>query len=352
MPFTCTFCTYFTTERFEDMLKHKKSCHSEDGVAKPVVCKRRSLGFEDNEEIVNMVGRKNRSFEHRQVVGKTSTRNSPMNRESKTNCEDVKHVDETKLNSLHNSSQDDSAFFSSPDQSHQLSSSPSFFDEKSQHQNCLIKIQQRPAATSTSITVKQIKQSGLGQRVTYSTPTTASKIQQESEKIGWNWRQLTSIAKERPITSSTPTTRYQIKQEDGSTPIAIKRPVASSTPTAEHKLNQSPVVRRPTEQDTQFYLGSYIINVFKSKPKNYKKIVVDPRKVASGCTFCKNAATGDVCQPQEEIVLVHERVRGCLRVQNKSGKFNSDCPICIFIIDDMKSVVPRNQKQIHEEMTW
>jgi len=183
------------------MLKHKKSCHSEDGVAKPVVCKRHSLGFEDNEEIVNMVGRKNRSLEHRQVVGKTSTRNSPMNRESKTNCEDVKHVDETKLNSLHNSSQDDSAFFSSPDQSHQLSSSPSFFDEKSQHQNCLIKIQQRPAATSTSITVKQIKQSGLGQRVTYSTPTTASKIQQESEKIV----EQTTYSMKRPEASSTPT---------------------------------------------------------------------------------------------------------------------------------------------------
>ena len=102
----------------------------------------------------------------------------------------------------------------------------------------------------------------------------------------------------------------------------------------------------------QFYLGSYMKNMGKSVPTNYKKMFVEYNHIASGCDFCRNASR-DVSLPLDEIVLVHEKVRNCLRNQNKFKKSTSDCPLCIFVAEDLRnSKIPKNQKTIHLQMTW
>jgi hypothetical protein len=402
MPFTCTLCTYFTTEKFEEMLKHKRTYHSEnDDVTKPVIDKRRSGGivsghkhsFGSGPEVekISNYERKNKSFEDQQVVGKVTHYNSPVTQVS-SNKFVIKNSGATKMESLQKASHDDSAFFSSPDHS------PNSTNVKTVIQNPCAEIDPVDILTPT------MNQTVIVQQADSRSPATGFMIKQRPSAIGTSKREehVTTNAKKRPATLST-TTGFKIKQivdlepEASSTPIARKRPVTTSTPTTEeqrsagfkkrpvvsstptteeepragfkkrpvafstpttgNKLKESPVVKAnrlsSTENEVPFFLGSYIKNVYKPKPKNYKKIAVDQRIVATGCSFCKNAAAaGDGCLPPEEIVVVHERVRGCLRVHKKSRKYNIDCPICIFITDNRKSDVPKNQKQIHEEMTW
>jgi hypothetical protein len=117
-----------------------------------------------------------------------------------------------------------------------------------------------------------------------------------------------------------------------------------------HKNNK--VVLDEDSIPEKFFMGNYINHVHRPTPKRYKKIHIKENKITKGCTFCLDAYRV-ANLPKDEIIVVHERVRICFRNQSqKYGKPSSECPICIFIGQDLGNLVPSKSKVVHEEMTW
>ena len=102
----------------------------------------------------------------------------------------------------------------------------------------------------------------------------------------------------------------------------------------------------------KFFMGSYIKHIYRPSPRNYKKINIKESKIAKGCRFCLDASRVAKLS-RDEIILVHERVRICFRNQSqKYGKLSSECPLCIYIVEDLGYLVPKKSRLVHEEMTW